>query len=176
MLWPEVVFHIAAAELPLAIEIGELAEDLLRALAHDVGQHVQPAAMGHRHDDFVGPLLPRFFDCQVEQGNKALGAFQRKTFGSQGTASGRIPRSVAALPQVVENPILLAAAEFQPILGALHPHLQPLADLQIVDMHELHADRPAISVTQPLNHAAQRHHLRPFDRVRREGAIQIGFR
>ena len=44
----EVILDVAAADVELGIHVVELAEDPLRALAHDVGQHVQPAAVGHR--------------------------------------------------------------------------------------------------------------------------------
>ena len=36
------------------------------------------------------------------------------------------------------------------VLGALHAVLQPLPDLQVVDVHELHADRTAVGVAQRL--------------------------
>ena len=65
------------------IEIGEFAEDLLRAFAHDVGQHVQPPAMGHGQHDFVGPLLAGSFDRQIQQRNQRFGPFQRKAFRAQ---------------------------------------------------------------------------------------------
>ena len=40
-------------------------------------------------------------------------------------------------------------------------------------MHELHTDRPAVGVAQPLDDLPQRHRLRPFDRVGREGPIHV---
>ena len=83
--------------------------------------------------------------------------------------------NMAALRQMHQNSILLAAAERQPILRAFHAHLQPLADGEIVHVHELHADRTAIGVPQPLDDAAERHHLRAFDRVGRKRPIHVGF-
>ena len=43
----QVILDVAAAAIQLGIDVLELAEDVLRALADDVGQHVEPAAVGH---------------------------------------------------------------------------------------------------------------------------------
>ncbi len=62
----EVIFHVAAAPVDVVLDILELAEDLPGALAQDVGQHVEPPAMGHAQDDLVDALLAGLFHCQVE--------------------------------------------------------------------------------------------------------------
>jgi hypothetical protein len=40
-------------------------------------------------------------------------------------------------------------------------------------VHELHADRPAVGVPQPLDDLPQRHRLRSLDRVGREGPVHV---
>ena len=74
----QVILHVAAAAVQLRVDVLELAEDLARALAHDVGQHVEPAAMGHAQHDLVDALLAGLLDRQVQQRDQALGPFQRK--------------------------------------------------------------------------------------------------
>ena len=51
----------------LGVEIAlELLEDLAVGLAHDVGEHVEPAAVGHAHDRLVEPLGDRLVQQGVE--------------------------------------------------------------------------------------------------------------
>ena len=45
------------------------------------------------------------------------------------------------------------------VLGALHARLQPLAHLQVVDVHELHADGAAVGRLQPAQDLAQGQHV-----------------
>ena len=59
-LGAQVVLHVAGAVRAARVEVAlELAEDLRVGLADDVGQHVQPAAVGHADDDLVQPALAR---------------------------------------------------------------------------------------------------------------------
>ena len=90
----EVVLHVAAAVMQFGIDVGELAEDLLRALAHDVGQHVQPAAVGHAEHDFLHAVFGRALDRHIQQRNQALAPFERKALRARGSSSaGTLRRS-----------------------------------------------------------------------------------
>ncbi len=68
--------------MQMRVDVLELAEDLLRVLAHDVGKHVQPAAVGHADHDLVDALVAGLLDRQVQQRNQALGAFEREALGA----------------------------------------------------------------------------------------------
>ncbi len=76
----EVVLHVAG-RLLLRLVVFKFTEDESRALSDDVRQHVQPAPMGHADDDLLDALAGGVGDGQVEQGNEALGAFERKALG-----------------------------------------------------------------------------------------------
>ena len=127
-----------------------------------------------RQHDFVDVVLARFFDRQVQQRNQAFGPFQRKTLRPQKPLLDEFFED-RGIGQPVENAQLFFAAEHAAIFGPFHPLLQPLAHLQIVHVHELHADAAAIRIAQPLDNAPQRHRLRAFDRGGGKLAIQIGF-
>jgi hypothetical protein len=71
-----VVLDITTSQVELGVDVGELAEDILWALAHDVGQHVEPSAMGHRQDDLANALIAGFFDRKIQQRNQAFCPFQ----------------------------------------------------------------------------------------------------
>jgi len=45
---------------------------------------------------------------------------------------------------------LLVASELQPIFRRLHPALQPPAHIQVIDVHILHANGAAVSISQAL--------------------------
>ena len=167
------VLHVAAADVQLGVDIGEFAEDLLRALAHDVGQHVEPAAMGHGQHDLVDLLLAGLFDGQLQQRDQAFGAFERKALGALKSLLDEFFED-DCVGEALEDLELLLAAEVAAIFGALHAVLQPLADAQVVHVHELHADDAAVRVAQAGDDLPQRHLLRAFDRVGREGAVEVG--
>src|SRR5882724_9443376 len=78
----QMIFYISSVRLRFPIRISKLAKNSARALAHDIGQHVEPAAMRHTEHDFLNSLGPGLFNGQIEQGNQALRAFERKTFGA----------------------------------------------------------------------------------------------
>jgi hypothetical protein len=76
----QMVLHIPRDALFIE-RVGKLPKDLARSLADDVGQHIEPPAMGHAHHDFVDSLPSGLFNRQGEQRDQALGSFQRKCLG-----------------------------------------------------------------------------------------------
>ena len=74
-----------------------------------------------------------------------------------------------------EDADLLVAGKLQAVLRFFHPPLQPLPHFQVVDVHELGADRPAIGIAKPVHDVAERLRVRTGQRVGRELAIEIGF-
>src|SRR5213075_2657526 len=75
----KMIFHIAATAVEIRIAVFELAEDFLGAFADDIGQHVQPAPVRHAEHDLSHAMPGGALDCQIEQGNEAFAAFERKT-------------------------------------------------------------------------------------------------
>jgi hypothetical protein len=81
-----VVLHVAGA----LVRWREAAFDLLAAFefredrdvgpADVVGQHVQPAPMGHPHHHFAGAPVGRELDDEVEHGHQHVHALDRKAF------------------------------------------------------------------------------------------------
>src|SRR5882724_10437470 len=78
----QMIFHVTPAPLRFPFCVRKLAKNLTRALAHYIGQHIEPPAMGHTEDDFLNPLRPSLLNGEIEQRNQALGTFQRKAFGA----------------------------------------------------------------------------------------------
>ena len=73
----EVVLDVAGALHRRRVDVAlELAEDRVVALAHDVGQHVEPAAVGHADDGRVEPGVGGRGEDLVEDRDRRLGALE----------------------------------------------------------------------------------------------------
>ena len=171
---PQVILYIAAAHVQLRIHVGKLAEDPLRTLPHDIGEHVEPAAMGHCQHDVVDLLRCSPLDRHLHQRNQALRALEREAFCAEKPLLDELLENGGRCHLSIDLQLLLAV-ELDAIFTTFHPHLQPLPNLEVVHVHELHADRPAIGISQPLDDLSQRHRLRPLDRVGRKRPVHIGF-
>ena len=168
----EVVLHIAAADMELRVEIGELTEDPLGALPHDISEDVEPAAVGHGEDDIANPLRGRAFDRHLEERDERFAPLEGEALRPEEPLLDELleHRSTCHLPVDAQ---LLAPIELHPVFAPLHPHLEPLPHAKIVHVHELHADRPAVGVPQALDDLAQRHRLRSLDRVGGERPVHV---
>ena len=73
----------------------ELVEDRPIGLAHDVGEDVEAAAVGHADVDFLDPGEPAIFDHRLERRDRAFAAVEPEPF----------------------RPDIFAREEFFPLLG-----------------------------------------------------------
>ncbi len=133
------VLHVTAAEAQLRIAVLKLTENRARALAHDVGKHVQPATVGHGNDNFGYPLGAGFLYGQIEQRNQRFAAREREALRPYELLLDEILED-GCVRQLGQNPDLRFAVHIQPVALTLHAGLKPGAYLQVVDVHELHAD------------------------------------
>ncbi len=131
--------------------------------------------MGHGHDDRLDALRRGLFDGHVQQRDEALGAFQRETLGADELAADELLED-RGIGQPREDADLCVARQLEAVLRFFHPPFKPLAHVQVVDVHELGADRPAIGIAEPIEDVAERLRVRTGQRVGRELAIEIGFR
>ena len=167
------IFHVTAAEVQLRIDVFKLAKNVLRMLAHDVGQDIEASAVRHGHDDFVDALLTGFFNGHVEQGDQAFRAFERKAFRTGILALNKLFKNYG-IGQPGKNSQLLFAADFGTVLRRLHAFLQPLAHVVVVDVHEFDTDGTTVGMLQTLNHFTQCTDIGSRYRIRGHHAIQIG--
>ena len=91
--------------------------------------------------------------ARSKQRDQAFGPFQRKALGADELAADELLED-HRVGQAREDADLLVAARASGGSRFFHPPLQPLADLQVVDVHELRADRPAIGVAEPVHDVA----------------------
>src|SRR5439155_16746667 len=101
-------------------------------------------------------------------------AFKGKTFRSDKFFADEL-FEYNGIRQPCENSNLFLAAEADAVTGALHPFLQPVAYEAVIDVHELHADGPAVRVPEPFEDLTQGKRATAAYRLTREATIHIGF-
>jgi hypothetical protein len=146
----EVVLDVAATAVQLGVGVLELAEDCARVLAHDVRQHVQAAAVRHADDHLAHALRARLLQREVEEWDQRLAALEREALGADVLLLDELleHHRVGELGQDAD---LRLAGELDVVAGALHALLQPLAHLEVVDVHELRTDGPGVGLPQRLD-------------------------
>jgi hypothetical protein len=169
-----VVLDVAPADVQFGIGVFEFTENAAGGLAHDIAEDVEAAAVRHRQDDFGSVRLARRLDGEVEQGNQALGAFEREALRADELLLNEFLEDRGA-GQLLENTNLLSPCEFQPVFALLHTAHQPFLDGEVVDVHVLHADGAAIRVAQAFDQAPHRQAGRSIDRLGGDGAVEVGF-
>ena len=167
----EVVFDVAGAVGLAGVEVAlELAEDLADRLAHDVGQHVEPPAVGHADDDLVEFVFGGLVQHRIQQRDDGLPAFEREAFlpdvlGLQERLErlGRV--------QLREDVFLFDHRGF--LVRHLDAFLQPRPLLGVGDVHVLGADGAHVGVAQQPEHVAQLHVRLPAEPAGGERAVQV---
>ena len=169
----EVVLHVAGALDRARVDVAlELAEDLGVLLADDVGQHVEPATVGHADADLVEVGLGRGLADLVEQRDRGLAALEAEPLL---THELRLQEGLErlGLVELEEDPQLLLAGRLA--VRLLDPLLDPAALLGVHDVHVLDAGRPAVRVAQDAEDGAQLHEPPALaaERPGRELAVEV---
>ena len=168
---PQVVLHVARALGGGGVEVAlELPEDLAERLAHQVGQHVEAAPVGHAQDRLLVPGGRRRVEHLVEQGDQALGPLEAEALvaGVLG-----VQEALEGLGRVepVEDVELLVGAEDG--VHALDLLLDPRLLVGLLDVHVLDADAPAVGVAQDAEQVAEGHDVAAGDAVGEELPLQV---
>src|SRR5512133_1764946 len=126
------------------LELGEYGNV---GLAHDVGQHVEPAAVRHAQDHFRDPELARPLQNLLERRDRRLAAVQPEALRS-GELDVQEALELLGFDQPLEDGALALSGELRLIADALDTLLNPRLLVRVLDVHELDADRAAISLAQ----------------------------
>ena len=153
----EMIFDVARAADVLGIgrAAGELAEDRPVGLGHDVGEDVQPAAMGHPEDDLANPVLAAIFDHALQRRDHRLAAVQPEALGAD-IFAGEELLPLLGLDHLLEDRLLALGREADLGVAALHPLLEEAALVDVVDVHIFEADIAAIIAPEDLDDLADR--------------------
>ncbi len=141
----EMVFDVARALHVfgiggIALEFGEHGG---KGLAHHVGQHVEPAAMRHADDQLFHAELAAALDDLFERGDQRFAAIDAEAFGA-GVALVAKALEHLGIGQALEDRALAGDGELGVIARHLDARLNPLALLELLNVHVLDADLLAI--------------------------------
>ena len=171
-LGAQVVLDVAGALDRPRVDVAlELAEDLGVALADDVGQHVQPAAVRHADADLDQAVVGRLLADLVQHHDRGLATLQREPLLADelGLQEGL---EDLGLVELVQDPQVLLAG--QRLVRPLHPVLDPLALRGLLDVHVLDADGATVGVAQDAEDLAHLHQtLAAGERAGGELAVQV---
>jgi hypothetical protein len=153
----EVVLHIAVADdlglgLVRAFEFAE--QDLIRLVEH-MRQHVEPAAVRHRHDDLFAAEDCTVLNDLVDQRHQRLAAFERKSLLPD------VPRMQESLKllgrdELEKDLLAFVGGEAGLVVYGLHRLLEPVALRLVGDAGVFDADRAAVGFAELGDEVAQR--------------------
>ncbi len=167
----QVVFHVAGAVSRLRVHPPfEFIEELLVRLPDDVGEDVEPAAVGHAHHHLVQPRLGGRLEHRVEQRDQRLAALEREPLLAHVL---RLQERLERLgPVEPEQDLLLLLGVRLGVLD-LDALLDPAALLRVLDVHVLDADPAAVAVAQDAEHVPEPHLLLAGETADRERPVQV---
>ena len=145
----EVIFDVARSADILRIggAAGKFVENDAEALGHDIGQHVEAAAMRHAEHDFAHAARPAIFDDGFERGDHGFAAVQTKALGPDIFAAQEL-LILLGLDDLGQDRLLALGREVDFLVLAFHPVLQEAALLHVGDMHIFQADIAAVILPQ----------------------------
>ena len=170
-LHAEVVLDVAGTLDRRRIDVAlELGEDRLVALAHDVGQHVESAAVRHAEHGGVEARVGGVRQDLVEHGNRGLGTFDAEALRADVLGGEELLERLGGV-QPLEDAVL---ALLRVLLDApLEPLLDPLLLIGVLDVHVLDADRAAVRIAQHAEEVAEAHLGHAADAVGEELAVEV---
>ena len=153
----EVVLHVARALHRVGVDLAlELLEDLVVALADDVGEHVEAAAVRHADHRAVELGVGGRLEDGVEDRDGRLGALEAEALLADVLGGEELLERLGRV-EPLEDVALVVEVELR--RHALDLLLDPALLLRVLDVHVLDADRAAVRVAQHVEDVAERHAL-----------------
>ena len=138
-----VVFHVTIEVVPVVIGLaGKLLEDVGIRLVEDVGERVQPAAVGHPDDELLGAQLAAPLHDGVQCREQAFSSLDTEALLSHKLLLEEFLED-GGLVELAENLLLLLLAEYGAV-RELDVVLEPAPTLGLTHVHVLDADGVAV--------------------------------
>ena len=153
----EVVFHIAilaAAEFLGIKEVLELPENHARGFFNEVRKDIEAAAVGHAHDDFEHARGGAVLKNRVESDHERFAAFEGEAFLTDELRVDERLESLGLVERLQHTAVQggVVAVRSGAVFHAAH---HPLADLAVMDVLELRAERGAVGFAERFDHLAE---------------------
>ena len=167
----QVVLHVARALDGLGVDVPlELLEDLVVALAHDVGEHVEAAPMGHAHHRAVEAGVGGALEHRVDERDRALRAFDAEALLADVLLAEELLEGLGGV-ELFEDVALVVGGQVD--ADALHLLLHPVLLLRLLDVHVLDADRAAVGVAQDVEDLSECQGVGAGQALGEELAVQV---
>ena len=172
----QVILHVARTLHVVGVRRRplEFGEDRLERLAHDVGQHVQAAAMRHAEHDFLDAQLAAAFENLFQPRHQAFAAVEPEALGARELLV-EVLLEAFGLDQAAEDGKLAAIGEVGLVADRLDAFLDPCLLVRILNVHELDADGVAVGFLQDRDDLAHRGRFEPEHVIDEDLAIHIAF-
>ena len=171
----EVIFDVAVAVLAFGGFSLEFAEDDFVGLVDDMGQDVEPAAMGHSHDDFLDAQSGAVIDQGIEQRDERFAAFEAEAFLALLFAGEEFLESLGG-DELVQQRLPLGLGQDRTVEDRLHALDQPIALGLVGDVDELDAERAAIGGAELFDQIAKRAVERALKIALGDALVHVGGR
>ncbi len=130
--------------------------------------------MRHANADFLHTKIAAALDDLFERRDQRLAAVKPEAFGA-GIFDVEEFLEAFCFDQLIEDRALAFARESDLLVAALDALLDPRLLRGVGDVHELHAERLAISAAQDRDNLAHRCEFEAEHLVEKNPAIEIGF-
>ena len=172
----EMVLHVARAfDLVRRRRAAlELVEDRAVRLAHDLRQHIEPAAMGHAHDDLLHAERAAALDDLLQRRDHRFGAVEPEALGAGEFQVAEFFEAFG-FDELVEDRALALAGEGDLLVGPLDALLNPALLRAVGNMQKLDAERLAIGAAQNGDDLADGAEFEPQHLVEENRPVEIGF-
>ncbi len=168
-----VIFDVARHLTPVHVHPAlELVEDVGGRLAEDVGEHVQPAAMGHADHHLLLPLAAGTLNQLVQQRDERVAALQGEAFLAD-VALVQIFLDPLGGGQQRQQPAAVRRIQLRRGPIAFKPFLDPALLLGVGDVHVFRADPTAVGLLQHGDDVTQRHAVRGIERAGMEDDVEV---
>ncbi len=139
---------------------------------HDLGKHVQAAAVGHAENDFLQAHLAAALDDLFERRDQRFTAVEAEALRALVFDVDELLKAFC-LDQLLQDRLLAVGGKFDALVRTLDALLNPGLFGRVGDVHELDAQRRAIGPLQNVEHLADRGRLQPEHMVDEDRAVVI---
>ncbi len=151
----------------------ELVEDRAMRLRQNMGEHVEPAAMGHAERNVLHAERAAALDDLLQRRDHRFAAVEAEPLGAGELEVGELLEAFR-LDELVEDRPLALAGEADLLVRPLDALLDPALLLGIGDVHELDPERLAVGALEDRQHLAQGAELEAEHVVEEDRPVEIG--
>ncbi len=143
-------------------------------LAHHLGQHIEPAAVGHAKDDLLEPHIAAALDDLLQSRDQRFTAIQAESLGALVLDVDELLETFR-LDQLLQDRLLAHVGEFDALVRTLDALLDPGFFFRIGNVHELDTERRAIGALEDVEHLGDGGIFEPEHVIDEDLAVVIGF-